>query len=393
MEIGYLTQPSIRVGDEIEKSISVAGTPRELVVVSAFASLPTVLRFKPKVADIKADGGDVRLVLGVDLGGTSKEVLQEVAGWSVPVTIVKNTAFGVIFHPKMYLLRWAERAEIIVGSNNLTNGGLYRNYEAASKTVYALPADAAEFAKAKVELVQFLNPSGSIAALLTPTYLEALLTLPEIPSEVEARRARNEGIPKQPPSKIFGYELIRPAPKIIKGPPVPATTAVPPVKTVAKVSGPVKTDSFAIQVRAHHNGEIFLSVTAALQNPSFFSWPFNGSTTPKKTGNPSYPQLTPDPIVDIIVWGADPIPKMTLSAYALNTVYYATKSEIRITASPLVGVMPDNSIMIMRRSEAVDRDYDIAIHLPDSPTYQQWLDACDQRMPGGGKIPRRFGWF
>lgn len=87
----------------------------------------------------------------------------------------------------------------------------------------------------------------------------------------------------------------------------------------------------AIQIKPHHNGEILLSVTAAMQNPSFFDWPFTGRTTPKKRGNPSYPQ--------------------------------------RVV------------------------DYEITVHRPDSPDHGIWLARCNQRMPGGGRAARRFGWF
>ena len=187
-------------------------------MVSAFASLPTVLRLKSTVVEARAAGSDVRLVLGVDLGGTSKEVLEEVASWAVPVTIVKNQLFGITFHPKIYLLRWADRAEIIVGSNNLTDGGLYRNYEASCRAIYVLPADAALFEQALSELQRFLHPSGPTASLLTPEYLAGLLALPEIPSEVNARRNRGEGTAKRPDQNratpLFGFEEVPAAPRL-----------------------------------------------------------------------------------------------------------------------------------------------------------------------------------
>jgi hypothetical protein len=81
------------------------------------------------------------------------------------------------------------------------------------------------------------------------------------------------------------------------------------------------------------------------------------------------------------------------SNYALNTVYYEAKSEIRITASPLVGSVPDYSVMVMQRSMDPSIDYEVVIHRPDSPDYGAWLAACNQAMPGGGKAPRKFGWF
>jgi hypothetical protein len=317
METKFISQPDTRLGDMIDGVIAARGTPLEFVGVSAFASLPTVLRLKSKIAEIKAAGCDARLVLGVDLGGTSKEVLQEVATWCVSVIVVKNRMFGITFHPKIYLLRWQSHAESIVGSNNLTDGGLYRNYEASSRTLYALPADQVAFDKAQTELKRFLKPAGPVAAALTPAYLEKLLALPEIPSEATARRIRAEGIPKRPPSNVFGYESVPSAPRPPRSVlPQGTANAVPaPAKASQKADDPSKTDAFDIQVRAHHNGEIFLSVTAALQNPSFFNWPFNGQTTPKKPGNPSYPQITPDPVVDIVVYGPTPVPLLTLSGY------------------------------------------------------------------------------
>ena len=202
----------------IEDGIARRGTPAEFVLVSAFASLPTVLRIKPKIEAAKAAGGDVRLVLGVDLGGTSKQVLQEVASWGVPVTIVKNRIVGVTFHPKVYLLRWSDQVEIFVGSNNLTEGGFYKNSEATTRTKYNLPADAGPLAKGLQELERFLNPSGPTAALLTPSYLASLLALPEIPSEAEARRKRGEAMARKPsqnqPNTVFGSEPVNPPPNL-----------------------------------------------------------------------------------------------------------------------------------------------------------------------------------
>jgi len=299
----------------------------------------------------------------------------------------------VTFHPKVYLARWDSVAELIVGSNNLTEGGFYRNYEASTRTSFKLPKDHHLLDNARTELKQFLDPAGPVSKELTPKYLAELLALPEIPPEVVAVRRRAESIPRRPPSDVFGYETVKPGPAIA----APPGSAQPkPAKVPAKKTPPSvpTTDTLAMQVRAHHNGEIFLSVRAAYQNPAFFKWPFKGTTTPKKSGNPSYPQLLPDPVVDIVVYGADGKPVKSLFGYALNTVYYATKSEIRVTASPLVGVVEENSIMVMRRSDSADRDYDIVIHLPSSPDYPAWLAACNQEMPrGGAPVGRRFGWL
>jgi len=90
MHVQFLTHPAVRLGDLLSKSFESNGAPKELVVVSAFASLRTIRRIKPIFQEVQTSGGKARLVLGVDLGGTSKEVLQEVAGWGISVIIVKN---------------------------------------------------------------------------------------------------------------------------------------------------------------------------------------------------------------------------------------------------------------------------------------------------------------
>ena len=134
-------------------------------------------------------------------------------------------------------------------------------------------------------------------------------------------------------------------------------------------------------------------MTAVKQNPAFFNWPFTGTTTPKKPNNPSYPQLLPDPVVNVTVYGHGLSVIKELKRFRLNTVYYAKKSELRVTASPLVPVVPAYSVMIMEHSLQPEISYDITIHRPDSPEFNQWLDSCNQSMPGGGTQPRKYGWF
>ena len=181
--------------------------------------------------------------------------------------------------------------------------------------------------------------------------------------------------------------------QLFRGVPVLPESPLPPVRPATPDAPPHPARRFAIQIRPHHNGEILLSVRAAMQNPAFFDWPFTGRTSPKKRDNPSYPQRDPDPVANVTVYGAELSPTLTLNHYALNTVYYEKKREIRITAAPLVPVVPDYSIMIMERSNVAGVDYEITIHRPDSRDHGIWLSRCNQRMPGGGRTPRRFGWF
>ena len=218
MKTTFITQPEISFGRLIESEISGRGPPDTMIIVSAFSSLTTVIRFKQHFASVRSNSGNARLILGVDLGGTSKEVLREVAGWGLPVHIVKNRVVGVTFHPKIYILAWSSYALVLVGSGNFTEGGLFRNYEAASKTVFDLPHDDAEFQEARQGLKRFIEPVGPTAMLLTVDYLASLLALPEIPSEAESRLRRGDQTAKKPqdnqPTNVFGIEKIQSPPKL-----------------------------------------------------------------------------------------------------------------------------------------------------------------------------------
>lgn len=159
----------------------------------------------------------------------------------------------------------------------------------------------------------------------------------------------------------------------------------------------VSSEALVIQIVPHHNGEVFLSKIAVNQNPSFFGFPFTGATTPKIASNPSYPQRVPDPVVNITVYDGVGNVAVTKTAFGLNTVYYSTKSEIRITFSPdLVAAIAPYAIMVIRRTDEA-HDYDIDVFNPakkPSTRYQQYLNACNQKMPSGGKAQaRRMGWL
>ncbi len=294
----------------------------------------------------------------------------------------------VTFHPKLYIFTGSGLARAFVGSNNLTVGGTETNYEAAVQIELDLPADAADLAVLDDAWTALLPSACPATVPLDGAALDRLLKAGLVLDEraMQINRPRGD-------AASFGTGRGQ----LFRGVPVLPESPLPPLHRASRGAPgdapPHPARRFAIQIKPHHNGEIFLSVTAAMQNPAFFDWPFTGRTSPKKAGNPSYPQRDPDPVANIAVYGAELSPALTLNHYPLNTVYYEKKREIRITAAPLVPIVPDYSIMIMERLNVAGVDYEITIHRPDSPDHEVWLARCNQRMPGGGRMPRRFGWF
>ena len=374
----------------------------ELRFIVAYAKSGPLYRLEDLLRAWRASGKTAEVILGIDQQGTSQDALELALSLFGRVYVTQEG--GITFHPKIYLFKGTSHAQAFIGSNNLTVGGTEKNFEAAIKLDLDLPTDATDLQTIESAWNDLLPATCPATKLLDDAELASLVAAGTVIEENRMRssagggdaavggtrfRGPRTGLAVRPESPLPR----RPAPRTGR-PTTPrvgrAATAVTPITAPAAAT---TARGFAIQIKPHHNGEIFLSVTAALQNPAFFKWPFTGHTTPKKPRNPSYPQLSPDPVVNITVWGAGVAPVLILSGYSLNTVYYANKSEIRITASPLIGVVPDFSVMIMEPSNLGGVDYEITIHRPDSPNYAAWVAACNQTMPGGGQAPRMYGWF
>lgn len=94
----------------------------------AFASYGGITALTPYIMRAKNNGVKIKIILGVDQKCTSKEALEEVLSWGVD-SFIYYTLNTNIFHPKVYLFENSDYYTLIVGSNNLTVGGLVRNVE------------------------------------------------------------------------------------------------------------------------------------------------------------------------------------------------------------------------------------------------------------------------
>ena len=370
----------------------------EFRLIVAYARSGPLYRLQELLEQWRKQGKTSAAILGMDQQGTSKDALELALSLFHHVYVTRET--GITFHPKMYLFTGGRHAQAFVGSNNFTVGGTEKNFEAAVHVTLDLPEDDAELSLLESSWSDLLPASCPATTRLDQAGLAGLVAEEVVVAESDMRAGFGDGdsasvgpgrrsrLPVKPESPLPAKVLVKSRRARAKW-----TAGLKSHQTMPAAARSVAARGHVIQIKPHHNGEIFLSITAVLQNPDFFGWPFTGKTTPRKAGNPSYPQLDPDPVVNVRVFGEKPEPAMTLSRYRLNTVYYEKRKEIRITASPLVEVVPEYSVMIMERSSAPEISYEITIYTPDSPDYAGWVEACNQRMPSGGKVPRRYGWF
>lgn len=98
--------------------------------ISAFASESGIYGLSGHLTIAKKNFKNLNLIVGIDLEGTSKEALEEILGLSINSYIFYQKEQPV-FHPKIYLFEGPKEIKVILGSSNLTRGGLFTNVESS----------------------------------------------------------------------------------------------------------------------------------------------------------------------------------------------------------------------------------------------------------------------
>ena len=101
-----------------------------LNIAVAFAKNSGVLRIKDALERFRERGGKVNVYVGVDLGGTSYEALTTLLLHTDSLNVVHSEK-GQTFHVKIYQFAGKDKGLVVVGSHNLTGGGLWTNFESS----------------------------------------------------------------------------------------------------------------------------------------------------------------------------------------------------------------------------------------------------------------------
>lgn len=129
----FYSQPlATRFGNSLISHIQ-SGTWRRFDIAVAWVRATGLRHLEPALRSYLEAGNELTVVVGVDLDNTTKEglvALLDLENYGASSTFIHHNESGTIFHPKLYLFRGENHAKLIVGSNNITEAGLYRNTEA-----------------------------------------------------------------------------------------------------------------------------------------------------------------------------------------------------------------------------------------------------------------------
>lgn len=174
--------------DEIRDAISIENASRIIISVAFFTQRGFSL-----LSDILEPVADKTVVLaGIRNGITSAQGLLACVECGCKIYAVDTGSRSLVFHPKIYLSRNDHEARLVLGSANLTVGGLNSNIEASLKVVADLSAtdDAALVADLEAKI------DGMIADF--PDHVVEITTADEIKSLLVAGRLIDESIKPAP---------------------------------------------------------------------------------------------------------------------------------------------------------------------------------------------------
>lgn len=211
-----LNQPlNGQLGTELIELLD-SGSYKTLNIVVAFAKNSGVLRLRNAFQRFRANGGIINVHVGIDLGGTSFEALNNLLTSTDSLQVVHSEG-GQTFHSKIYDFVGVERGVVIVGSNNLTGGGLWTNFE-TSVTIQTTKDNPAS-SEIRTSLEQHLTELSKLDAIskkiTTQAHIDELLINGYIEKEIkQILRASDERKKTAAGTKIFGRGVPAKLPKI-----------------------------------------------------------------------------------------------------------------------------------------------------------------------------------
>lgn len=265
----------------------------------AFVKLSGVRHIARELAGFSARGS-VRMTVGVDAQGTSVEGLRALLGCMRPSAQVwaYHNERASTFHPKVYLFRNDTSAELLVGSNNLTEGGLYTNYEASVLSKLDLNQRTHRSILQHVESVMDLwsIAAGNMAMPLTSGAIDLLAArgyiVPEAVARADEATARSVGRRRPGQDRLFGAVAVARPPRISARHLVDlierATEVLPETRLPSGfVMTLQRTDVGVGQVTpgtSRRSPEIFIPLVARDYAPRFWGWPTKFTQDPSHSG-------------------------------------------------------------------------------------------------------------
>jgi len=376
-----------------------------------------------------SDRAQVKISVGIDLFGTSQEGLSDLLG-ATPggqIFVYRNNG-PYTFHPKVYLFKSEHQADIIVGSGNLTSGGLFTNYEAAltASLDLGIPADAEFLQVIEATLDVWSQAQEGTCYLLTQGFLDGLVASGLVRSEAQLAAMQQTQSPATPPAAVapgaanaseapsatplFVTVSVPPPPATATGPvgtvetgtpaeatELPSATVIPPPGIVPQQVAGVSCFVMTLQNTdvgvgqttagtAPRSPEVFIPLAALDQNPAF--WTFPAMFAADIAWNSAHPDYRRNGLGKM---DRMDVPMRIGVVHSVRMFFNPRKGDFRLGNEALRSSGHVGDILLVRRVDPVNGfEYDIQVAPQGSPLFGQLAPFCSTQVPHSQK---RFGYF
>ena len=205
----------------------------------AYAKSSGVDLITQSIRSMREKGGTVKAYIGIDQKNTTAEALYKLLNICDELYVVHDRAVAQTYHPKVYLLEGPQYIWIAVGSNNLTRGGLYTNYEACTiqKLNQAASQNVVLYANIQEAIRQYCNASLT-KEIHSSEDIYQLLDAGLISTEQESRMGiRRSSLSNSP---AFGHRSVPDLPNPSYQVPVPVGMFITPDRGGAALQRPAE---------------------------------------------------------------------------------------------------------------------------------------------------------
>ncbi len=197
MRVEFISQPHTPPGQWLGNQlrsllVEAHGRFNRFTASVAYAKFSGISRIYEALQTFRQNGGRSSVAVGIGQRGTSRQGLQLLRQLVDQVYVYHDTSTSPdrTFHPKTYIFEETnQRAVAIIGSGNLTAGGLFTNYEAHLRIELNLTPAANEDRILFAELLAYcnLNQDPSSPCVLPLSDQNMALLADSLPDEVRAR--------------------------------------------------------------------------------------------------------------------------------------------------------------------------------------------------------------
>ena len=340
----------------------------------AFVKISGLNHIINSINEFLKKGNSCKFVIGIDQLGTSYDALKlllDILGDAQDIFINHDENQFVTFHPKIYYFENRQNGLLIIGSGNLTQGGLFSNEEGFSIVELDFSIDKDVNCMTEIHKVfdDWSNCSFDNIKLLDVKLLNELLSGGYVKNEKHLALIRqqekqvNGNIKTE--EKIFGFGKIRKKiPKVLSKKIVTIDKKREVLIYNIFLMTLMRTDVGKGQVtpgKSRRSPEIFIPLSARDYNPAFWDWPeffIEDDSRKGKFDRHDVPMIIGGQLINV------------------NMMTWPVKHDFRLRSEVLrsAGDVGD----ILRLEKVIDKEYKYYIEIipKDTSDYEYYASLC-----------------